>query len=186
VPTEYHKGCSKLCILSDLEELFQYKAKSRGGNSPLLSYINKSFLVDWWFVISVRGATCLERGHGEEFTGTICVCIRKGSHFQVRSTTNHKKLSATGITIRAPSRTLRCLFSLHQRELVNFLRMTVSKMLMFNMKATVFHSTSYRWRFNNSKPGFKKRSPVGWGAKDCCPHVDQRQWLCTYCGCASL
>jgi len=99
--------------------------------------------------------------------------LKKVHIFKYVSTTNHKKLSTIGITIRAQSRTPRCLFSLHPRELLKFLRMTVSKMLMFNMKATVFHSASYCWRFNNSKPGFKKRSPVGWGAKDCCQHVNK-------------
>lgn len=38
-------------------------------------------------------------------------------------------------------------------------------MLMFNMKATVFNSASYRWRSNNSKPGFKNVPPWGGGLK---------------------
>lgn len=46
--------------------------------------VSRSFLMNWWFVISQRGTTCLEGGgHWEESTDAICVWLRKALHFQM-------------------------------------------------------------------------------------------------------
>lgn len=98
--------------------------------------------------------------------------LKKVHIFKYVSTTNRKKFSTTGITIRAPSRTLRCLFSLHLRELLTFLEIQFWKCLCFIWKQLylIVRLTVDALTTPNQ---VSKTFPRGVGIKDCCQHVNK-------------